>query len=82
MSDKGRPGQNDKSKKHQKKDRGKIIHNSSVKKKLLNESLKLIHFENSLASKAKDADILRACSVYNKTRAKIINLKIGQIYFN
>lgn len=60
-----------------------ISRNSSSKKcNITNANLKLVCFENSMASKAQDEDIIRACSLYNKTQEKIIKLKIAQIYFN
>jgi len=60
-----------------------ISRNLSDKKgNISNANLKLVCFENSIASKARDEDIIRACSLYNKTQEKIIKLKIAQIYFN
>ncbi len=60
-----------------------ISHNCSSKKcNMLNANLKLVCFENSIASKVKEEDIIRACSLYNKTQEKIIKIKIAQIYFN
>ncbi len=60
-----------------------ISRNSSSKRcNKSNADLKLVCFENSIASKAQDEDIIRACSLYNKTQEKIIKLKIAQIYFN
>ncbi|MFH1092524.1 MAG: hypothetical protein V1739_00040 [Candidatus Omnitrophota bacterium] len=63
--------------------KNRISCNSSNKRcTISNSTLKLICFENSIASKARDEDIIRACSIYNKTQGKIIKLKIAQIYFN
>ncbi len=55
---------------------------SNKKCNMRNTNIKLVCFENSLAAKAKEEDIIRACSLYNKTQEKIIKLKIAQIYFN
>ncbi len=55
---------------------------TSKKYNTLNTNLKLVCFENSIASKAQEEDIIRVCFIYNKTQEKIINLKIAQIYFN
>lgn len=63
--------------------KNRILRNSLKEKSNSNNTkLKLVCFENSVASKAREEDIIRACSVYNKTQKKIINLKIAQIYFN
>lgn len=60
------------------------IPQNCLKKKCnsMHQDLKLICFENSMAAKASEEDIIRACSIYNKTQKKIITLKIAQIYFN
>ncbi|MCG2711767.1 MAG: hypothetical protein L6416_05535 [Candidatus Omnitrophica bacterium] len=73
---KNQPDSSDRTKKN------RIFHNSSCKRSNMNNHLKPICFENSIASKARDEDIIRACSLYNKTQEKIIKLKIAQIYFN
>ncbi len=63
--------------------KNRILRNSSSKRcNITNADLKLVCFENSIASKARDEDIIHACSLYNKTQEKIIKLKIAQIYFN
>ena len=60
-----------------------ISRNSSNKKcPTHNANTKLVCFENSLAAKATEEDIIQACSLYNKTQEKVIKLKIAQIYFN
>jgi len=46
------------------------------------EALKIISFENALASQVQDEDIVRACSLYNQTQEKIIKARIAKIHFN
>lgn len=75
-----RPG--DQSKKPKKKSSEKTFSYLSDKNKLFNQVLKLIRFENSLAVRVQEEDIIRACSLYNKTQEKIIRLKIAKIHFN
>ncbi len=76
-SKKSHPESSDQSKKNE------ILRNSTSKKfNANNTQLKLVCFENSIASKMREEDIIRACSIYNKTQEKIIKLKISQIYFN
>lgn len=64
------------------KKNGIARHSSGKNLNNRNADLRLICFENSMAAKAQDEDIIRACSIYNKTQEKIIKLKIAQIYFN
>ena len=64
------------------KKNGNSRNSSSKKCNMSNAHLKLVCFENSIASKAQEEDIIHACSLYNKTQEKIIKLKIAQIYFN
>jgi len=52
------------------------------KKKNNHKAVELIIFENSLASRVTDNDILRACSLYHQTQKKIIKSKVTQIFFN
>ena len=63
--------------------KGEFPHNSiNHRCKAKSADLKPICFENSMAAKASEEDIIRACSLFNKTQTKIINFKIAQIYFN
>ncbi|MBU1087237.1 MAG: hypothetical protein KKD05_06940 [Candidatus Omnitrophica bacterium] len=66
------------------------FHSNHKKKKLINpvakknpaHALKLIIFENSLASHAKDTDIKRASFLFNNLQRKIIKTKIAKINLN
>jgi len=68
--------------KRNKKKNNKIPRNFPKKNRLFNQLLKLVRFENLLASRVEDKDIIRACSLYNRTQEKIIKLRISRIYFN
>ena len=76
------PEPKDRPKKFKKKNYNKIFDDLSEKSKLFGQVIKLIRFENSLAARVKEEDIVRACSLFNRTQEKIIRLKIAKIHFN
>jgi hypothetical protein len=45
-------------------------------------TVELVIFENSMASRVNSEDIVRAFSLFRQTQKKIIKSKVTQIYFN
>ncbi|MBI4846097.1 MAG: hypothetical protein HY810_06480 [Candidatus Omnitrophica bacterium] len=55
---------------------------NAVPMRSIHSILKLVAFENSVASRVKEEDIDRAYSFFQQTQEKIIKSKITQIFFN
>lgn len=66
--------------KNHKKKFTKSTYNS--KKKYPASSLKLVIFENSIASQSSDADIKRAAYLFNNIQRQIIKTRISRIHLN
>ncbi len=68
--------------KNSKKKQKKAVQRFDRRKNFIEEAIRLVAFENTIASRIQEEDITQAFSLYKQTQKKIIKSKINKDYFS